>query len=156
MKSGDRVTITDDSWTRSIIDGKLVAEFLACDEAKGRRYTVIEVGCSFPLVDQKDGWGGQRADYRNDTVIQDDDDKVVLIHSGFLKLVDPPHVWEHGDVFERGSGVVLIYIELYGGPHVYDLRAADHWDKSFHPYDAGDLLTCLADATFLFNIKSKL
>lgn len=83
LKAGDRVVITDGSYTRSIINGKLVREFLNHGNAKGKPYTVVEVGCSFPLYDEL-----QPDKYRNDTVVQDDNGKVVFIHHQFLALAN--------------------------------------------------------------------
>lgn len=66
-----------------------------------------------------------------------------------LDKFQPPHVWKHGDVFKRKSGVVFIYLVIYGtGPVVYLL--------GYSGPDKGILDVCLADATFLFNIKEKI
>ena len=80
MKKGDRVVISDGSWTMSIIGGKVVHEFLNHGGVQGKHYVVVETDCSFPLQDfhQPEQW-------RNDTVIQDDGGKVVFIHGGFLR-----------------------------------------------------------------------
>ncbi len=87
MKKGDVVTITDGSYTRSVVAGKLVHESLAYAGEKGKHYVVIEVGCSFPLGDSH-----QPDYYRNDTVIQAlDSGKVVFVHGRLLKLVPPTH-----------------------------------------------------------------
>lgn len=84
MKKGDVVIITDGSWTRSIVGGKLVEEFLNDGDEKGKQYIVIETGCSFPKT------GSLRT--FNNTVIQAiDSDKVVFIEERFLELVPPKH-----------------------------------------------------------------
>lgn len=147
MKSGDKVTIKDGSYTRSIVDGTLVHEFLNRGEAKGRQYTIVEVGCAFPLVDQGE-LGAQRREHRNDTVIQDEYGKVVLIHSGFLKPVDPPHVWKHGDVFNFNH-CKMIYMADPSQPG-YVFYLVDGYVVS------GKMQTYLDNGTFLFNIKSRL
>ena len=88
MKKGDIVTIKDDSYTRSVINGELVHESLS-DEG-GKRYIVAETGCKFPLTEE---W--QSSNFRNNTVIQafsSDNQvlsrgKVVFIHAGFLQVI---------------------------------------------------------------------
>ena len=79
LKVGDRVIITDGSWTRSVIGGKLVRELLNTGAAKGKQYTIVEMQCRFPLYEYD-----QEDKYRNDTVIQDDNGKVVFIYHRFL------------------------------------------------------------------------
>ena len=65
-----------------------------------------------------------------------------------LDKYQPEHVWEHGDVFKRESGTVMIYIDTIGkGASVF---CVDH-----KPYVNGGL-SCTDGATFLFNIKDKL
>ena len=60
----------------------------------------------------------------------------------------PAHVWEHGDVFRRKSGTVMMYSNtLEKGASVF---CVDHT-----PYGNG-VMSCLDDAVFLFNIKDKL
>jgi hypothetical protein len=147
MKVGDIVVITDGSYTRSIIDGELIHEWLNSGEAKGRRYTVIETGCSFPLVDQ--GRPSAQPSYRrNDTVIQDENGKVVLIHSRFLRVVESKHIWKHGDVFKNeGVDEPQIYLEPSSGPMTCLLKS---------PNRAGTPGIQLKGAAFLFNIKDKL
>jgi len=90
MKKGDIVTINDGSYTRSVVNGKLIYEWLACGSEVGKRYIVVETGCSFPLVGLC-----QPIAYRNDTVVQALNEnnqtlnrgKVVFIHERFLRLV---------------------------------------------------------------------
>ena len=83
MKKGDIVIIMDGSYTRSVINGKLIHESLAYAGEKGKHYVVIETGCSFPLNNFH-----QPDYYRNDTVIQAiDSGKVVFIHGRLLVLV---------------------------------------------------------------------
>lgn len=87
MKKGDTVIINDGSYTRSIINGKLVHESLAHDSKRGIEYVVIEINCSFPL---QETW--QTLGYRNNTVIQAiKTGKVVFIHHRFLRPVLPVH-----------------------------------------------------------------
>ena len=86
MKKGDVVTITDGSYTRSVVNGKLCHESLNCGVEQGKHYVVIEIGCSFPL--RSDCFCSQPDEYRNDTIIQAvDSGKVVFIHRRFLKLL---------------------------------------------------------------------
>ena len=69
----------------------------------------------------------------------------------------PMHVWEHGDVFTRKGGVVLVYLVVDAGSIVYSVYSPSHLHKNYHPVNAApDPKVCLADATFLFNIKDKL
>lgn len=61
----------------------------------------------------------------------------------------PKHEWEHGDVFKRASGTVMVYLVIHGmGPVVYLL--------DYSGPGKGTVNACLADAKFLFNIKEKL
>ena len=69
----------------------------------------------------------------------------------------PPHVWEHGDVFKRESGAVLIYLVVDAGPVAYCVRPDYHPHPDYHPAVAvPNLKVCLSDATFLFNVEGKL
>jgi hypothetical protein len=145
MKVGDTVVITDGSWTRSIIGGKLVSESLNSGVAKGRHYTVIKTDCGFPLEDQGTVW--EQPPYRrNDTVIQDENGKVVLVHSGFLRVVKSSHVWKHGDVFKNNVGTWVYLKEVNGDPYIVHLINRG----------GGTICLQLKSATFLFNIKDKL
>lgn len=84
MKKGDVVIIIDGSWTRSVVDGKLKDEWLNYGDEKGKKYVVVEIGCSFPNT------GSNRT--FNNTVIQAvDSGKVVFIEERFLRLVPPKH-----------------------------------------------------------------
>jgi len=86
MKKGDIVTITDGSYTRSVVNGKLCHELLNCGVEQDKHYVVIEIRCSFPL--KSDCFCPQPNRYRNDTVIQAvDSGKVMFIHGRFLKLL---------------------------------------------------------------------
>lgn len=84
MKKDDIVTIKDGSYTRSVVDGKLVSESLAYGDEKGKQYVVIEIDCRFPA---------ERIQARfNNTVIQAiDSGKVVFIEERFLRPVLPTH-----------------------------------------------------------------
>jgi len=109
LNKGDVVTIKDGSWTQSVVNEKLVCELLNCGREKGKSYTVIETGCSFPL-----GYD-QPEEYRNDTVIQAvDSNKVVFIHNRFLCRVLPKHKVMIDMTFYRAGGdVVEISDKLY-------------------------------------------
>lgn len=89
MKKGDIVTVKDGSYSRSIVDGKSIHEGRALYDIQ---YTVIEIGCKFPVVDSFQ----QRYEIIerfNNTVIQAiDSGKVVFIEERFLKLVPPKHM----------------------------------------------------------------
>ncbi len=149
MKVGDKVTIRDYSYVRSVVNGKLAHKHPNCQEDNRREYTVAEIGCAFPL---EQGHYPQCERSRNDTVIQDANGRVVFIHSGFLKLVPPlkpKHVWKHGDVLNV-EGKTMIYIKSHqerGG--LFELYPLN-WDHSSR------LNNLLYHAAFLFNIKSKL
>ncbi len=92
MKKGDVVIIDDGSYTKSVVNGKLVHEHLAFDAEAGRRYVVVEINCTFPAE------GNQALEYSfslasfNNTVIQAiDSGKVVFIEERFLRLVESTH-----------------------------------------------------------------
>ena len=104
MKKSDVVTIHDGSWTRSVVNGKLVREYLAYGDGKDKQYKIVETGCSFPNTGSLYGLNGKPS--FNNTVIQAiDSDKVVFIEERFLKLVPPKHK-------------IMIDID-YQGPCVY-------------------------------------
>jgi len=88
VKKGDLVVITDGSYARSVVNGKLIKELLNFGDVRGLEYVVIETDCSFPL---EGGWTGQPEEHRNDTVIQGTEGlvqgKVVFIHHRFLRYV---------------------------------------------------------------------
>lgn len=66
-----------------------------------------------------------------------------------LDKYQPPHVWEHGDIFDVG-GCKMMYL------HWYDHRAGViHLDMS-DTYVHNSVADYLCNATFLFNIKSRL
>lgn len=157
MKAGDKVIVTDGSYSKTIKNNKLVDAWANRPEIRGQHWTVVETNCSFPL---EQSFYGQPESYRNDTVIQADNGCVVFIHSGFLKPVDPPHVWEHGDVFDEGDGrYPKIYIKVRGKePQVFHLSGGMFGCN-------GKGLPALSEAKeyiewpavmFLFNIKDKL
>ena len=148
MTVGDTVTIRDYSWVTSVVSGELRRG--APNRHDGvRQYTVVEVDCSFPLVDYI-----QPDRHRNNTVIQDEGGKVVFIHSKFLDFVDPPHVWKHGDVFvskfPSGYNATMILLNFTSGDKVFNLNG------SFIDGPATNIDEHLECATFLFNIKDKL
>jgi len=80
LSVGDRVVVADGSYAKSVIGGKLIHEFLSFGDAKGRPYTVIAKGCT-SLSELE---SHQPDEYFNDTIIQDDNGKVVFIHHRFL------------------------------------------------------------------------
>lgn len=87
MKKGDVVTVSDGSYSRSVINGKLIHEAGAgsCSE----KFTVIETGCKFPTTDE---YQTMYQSTFNNTVIQAiDSGKVIFIEERFLKLVSPTH-----------------------------------------------------------------
>lgn len=94
MKKGDIVTIEDGSYTRSVIDGKLVEEFLACGDEKGKQYVVIETDCKFPAVNgtQARDFSHCSASFNNMVIQAIDSGKVVFIEERFLKLVEQTHI----------------------------------------------------------------
>lgn len=90
MKKGDKVTITDASYSRSIIDKKLIGEWLNFGDEKGKQYVIIETDCRFPRDDVKDRYRNYGT--FNNTVIQAvDSGKVVFIEECFLEPVLPTH-----------------------------------------------------------------
>lgn len=87
MKKGDIVTVKDGSYSRSVINGKLIHELGA--GRPGEKFTVIEISCKFPTTDE---YQTMYQPTFNNTVIQAvDSDKVVFIEERFLKLVLPIH-----------------------------------------------------------------
>ena len=88
ISKGDTVVITDGSYAKSVIDGKLVHEYLNYGAEKGKKYVVIETGCAFPLENHSGGHTLQPEHYRNDVVIQGEGGKIVFIHHRFLHLVE--------------------------------------------------------------------
>ena len=80
MKRSDIVTIIDSSWSKSIINGRLIHEWLN----RGDEYIVIETDCTFPNT------GSQLPVNKstcNNTVIQNIiSGKVVFIEERFLRL----------------------------------------------------------------------
>ena len=103
MKKGDVVTIEDSSYTKSVIDGELVHEYLTM---QNKQYKVVETGCSFP-AESNQAWSFSCTPSTfNNTVIQAiDSGKVVFIEERFLKLVPPTHVVMIDITFCSGYGV---------------------------------------------------
>ena len=85
MKKNDIVTINDGSFTRSVVNGKLIQEYLNCGIEKGKQYVVVEVGCSFPNT------GGCNS-FNNTTIQAIESGKIVFIEERFLELVGPTHM----------------------------------------------------------------
>ena len=110
MKKGDVVVINDGSWTRSIVDGKLIHESLNFRAEVGKKYIIIETGCSFPNTGSLYGLNNRPS--FNNTVIQAiDSGKVVFIEEHFLKLVPPTHRIMI-DVESDGCLVTGNYVEI--------------------------------------------
>ena len=66
-----------------------------------------------------------------------------------LDKYQPPHVWEHGDVFQIGK-CIMMYLSAYPEPAVIHLNV-EHTQRVWW-----NLPGYLTGATFLFNIKDKL
>lgn len=146
MKIGDKVTISDYSWVRSISHGKFTYKRPNCYDDADRQYTVVETGCSYFLF--KKGCSDSPREYRSDTVIQADDGRLVFIHSRFLDPIEPPYVWKHGDVFTHIGGGTW----LYAIPGVGEMPVVICLTRP----GGGTLKIQLKDGIFLFNIKDKL
>ena len=92
MKKGDKVTIRDGSYTRSVINGELVREHLACGVEENKQYKIIETGCSFPAKgNQARSILGMSSTFNNTVIQAIDSGKVVFIEERFLELVPPTH-----------------------------------------------------------------
>lgn len=116
MKKDDVVTIRDGSWTRSIVNGKLIHESLAFGAEQDKHYIIVETGCSFPNTGSLYGLNNRPS--FNNTVIQAvDSGKIVFIEERFLKLVPPKHQVMVDIIFHLGYGmggqVVEISDKLY-------------------------------------------
>ncbi len=86
MKKGDVVTVDDGSYSRSLINRKLVHE---AKRWYGEQFVIIEVDCKFPTTDE---YQTMYQSTFNNTVIQAiDSGKVVFIEERFLELVLPKH-----------------------------------------------------------------
>lgn len=87
MKKGDIVTVGDGSYSRSVINGKLIHE--AGAGPRGEKFTVTETDCKFPMTDK---YQMMYQSTFNNTVIQAiDSGKVVFIEERFLRPVLPKH-----------------------------------------------------------------
>ncbi len=119
MKKGDVVTIRDNSYTKSVIGGKLVHEIYGCSIKGNERYTVIEINCVFPTERNQACKSLFKLASFNNTVIQAiDSDKVVFIEERFLELVLPTHkvmidIKIHDGVIMVGGQVIEISDKLY-------------------------------------------
>lgn len=86
MKKGDIVTIKDSSWTRSVVDGKLVHELLNHSFEYGKKYTVVETGCMFPNTGSRGHCFSRTPPTFNNTVIQAvNSGEVVFVEERFLE-----------------------------------------------------------------------
>jgi hypothetical protein len=113
MKKGDVVTIDDGSFTRSVVDGKLIKESLNYGNEKGKQYVIIETGCSFPNTGSRGFAGTSIVTTFNNTVIQAiDSGKVVFIEERFLKLVPPTHEVVVDIIFHPGYGIGGKIVEI--------------------------------------------
>lgn len=108
MKKGDIVTINDGSYTKSVVNGKLVHEHLCFGSNFGKQYKVIEIDCKFPSDERHQRNHGRF----NNTVIQDiDSGKIVFIEEMFLRLryrVPPVREVTLAEICERFGGPVVI------------------------------------------------
>ena len=65
---------------------------------------------------------------------------------------NPPHKWEHGDIYKSNTGCIMVYLKFTSGPPLTvcirgrtgGMVERKHFDNA------------LKDATFLFNIREKL
>ena len=113
MKKGDVVTICDGSFTRSVVGGKLVGEYLNYGDEKGKKYTVIETGCSFPNTGSSGMSELHGIPTFNNTVIQAiDSGKVVFIEERFLRPVLPKHKVVIGVTVTHLGGIYGKVIEI--------------------------------------------
>jgi len=91
MKKGDKVTIRDNSWTKSAISGKLIHEILVYGDEKGKKYVIVETGCSFPAEKRQAQDCGSGSSFNNTVIQAIDSGKVVFIEERFLELVPLKH-----------------------------------------------------------------
>lgn len=118
MKKGNIVMIRDGSYTKSVVNGELVHEYLAyCDE-RNAQYKIVETGCSFPAEgNQARSILGIPSTFNNTVIQAVGSGKVVFIEERFLELVLPKHKVMVDIIFHPGYGmggqVVEISDELY-------------------------------------------
>lgn len=105
MKKGDKVTIRDQSYSQSIVNGKLIHNVKAGDN---KQYVVIETGCRFPASDFQAHWPGTF----NNTIIQGiNSGKVIFIEERFLDPVSLKHKIMI-DVVSNGCFKVGQYVDI--------------------------------------------
>ena len=82
MNKDDIVTVHDFSWSKWLTVHKY------CKNDCTRKYTVIEINCTFP----RNKFDNPPFKYRTNTIIRaiDGDNEVRLIHAGFLRPVVKP------------------------------------------------------------------
>ncbi|KKM95467.1 hypothetical protein LCGC14_1187970 [marine sediment metagenome] len=93
MKKGDTVVIIDGSFTRSVVDGELIKEYLNCGVEKDLHYMVIEINCRFPKTSKYSFY----TNYNNTVIQAVDSGKVVFIEACFLRVQPPEHHITVGD-----------------------------------------------------------
>jgi len=87
MKKGDIVTIKDGSFSKSVVDGELIHEWLVYGSDLGKQYVVIETDCKFPNSGSIGHCLPATPPSFNNTVIQQcESGKVVFIEERFLRL----------------------------------------------------------------------
>lgn len=116
MKKGDKVTITDGSYTKSVVGGKLVHEFFAYDDEQYeqyKQYVIIETNCKFPADnDQARSVLGVSGTFNNTVIQAVNSGKVVFIEERFLELVPPTHKVVVDIILHPGYGVGGKVIEI--------------------------------------------
>lgn len=105
MKKGDKVTIRDGSYSKSLVDKKLVHEV---KHWRDEQFVIIEVDCKFPVTDSLQSM--YQPSFNNTIIQAIDSGKVVFIEERFLELVLPTHKimvdirqdggWMYGEVVE--------------------------------------------------------
>lgn len=89
LNKGDIVTITDGSYSRSIINGESIHEVGL--NAHNTQFKVVEVGCVFPIIDSFQPRYEPIATFNNTVIQAIDSGKVISIEERFLQLVPPKH-----------------------------------------------------------------
>jgi len=90
MKKGDVVIINDGSYSRSVIEGKLIHEILG--KQPQQQYVVIEVNCKFPVIDKPQSMYESVSRFNNTVIQAIDFGKIVFIEERFLQPALPTHI----------------------------------------------------------------